>query len=427
MKRFISCGSVGIMALGLALGLSLGMQTVGAVDGADPDAAVDPAIGIKLPAGFKATVFADGIGAVRHLAVTSDGIVYGALYQQVDGKGAIGLRDNDGDGVADETAYFSDLEGSGIGLHGGYLYYGTNTEIFRFKLTAGTIAPKGDPVSVIDGFPNQRGHAAKAMAFDNEGHIFVNIGGPSNICGDSPNPCPQREIQASIWRFDANKTGQDHTEDGYKYASGIRNGMAISWNAGVEGLYFATHGRDRLFQLFPENYSRTDGAELPSEEFHRAVEGGDYGWPYTYWDWRKGERMVGPEYGGDGKTVVEAGKYQDPLVGFPGHWAPNGVTFYYGGAFPDGYEGGAFIAFHGSWNRAPEPQEGYKVVFQPMKDGVPSGDWIIFADGFKGKDVLMSPGDADFRPTGLAVGPDGALYIGADQGGRIWRITYEGN
>ena len=156
-------------------------------------------------------------------------------------------------------------------------------------------------------------------------------------------------------------------------------------------------------------------------------QGANYGWPYTYWDHTTGQRVVAPEYGGDGETVAEAGDYQAPELVFPGHWAPNDLMFYTAeGAFPEAASGSAFIAFHGSWNRAPLPQRGYNVVFVPFADGAPAGDWSVFADGFKGADELADSDDAEFRPMGLAQAPDGALYIADSVQGRIWRVTWEG-
>jgi glucose/arabinose dehydrogenase len=137
--------------------------------------------------------------------------------------------------------------------------------------------------------------------------------------------------------------------------------------------------------------------------------------------------VVAPEYGGDGKTVAEEGGHEAPLLAFPGHWAPTDLLFHTGrGAFPDAARGGAFIAFHGSWNRAPLPQDGYNVVFAPFEGAAPTGAWSVFADGFKGADVLEDSDDAEFRPMGLAQGPDGALYITDSVQGRIWRVTHEG-
>ena len=137
--------------------------------------------------------------------------------------------------------------------------------------------------------------------------------------------------------------------------------------------------------------------------------------------------MVAPEYGGNAESAAQDGGYETPLLVFPAHWAPNDLLFYTGGdVFPEAARGGAFIAFHGSWNRAPLPQGGYNVVFVPFDRAAPSGDWSVFADGFKGAEVLADPDDAEFRPMGLAQGPDGALYIADSEQGRIWRVTHEG-
>ncbi len=164
--------------------------------------------------------------------------------------------------------------------------------------------------------------------------------------------------------------------------------------------------------------------ELPAEEFHVAEQGDNFGWPYTHYDPIRGERMVAPEYGGDGETAAKAGLYKDPLIGFPAHWGPNDLIFYDGENFPERYRGGAFIAFHGSWNRAPQPQGGYNVVFVPLQGGSPAGDWEVFADGFAGAEPLDSPRNAAYRPTGLAVDGAGALLISDSLRGRIWRVSY---
>ena len=107
-----------------------------------------------------------------------------------------------------------------------------------------------------------------------------------------------------------------------------------------------------------------------------------------------------------------------------GHWGPNAIVFYTGQQFPERYRGGAFIAFHGSWNRSPLSQGGYNVVFVPFREGRPAGSWEVFADGFTGVDVVEEPRDARYRPTGIAQGPDGSLYVADSQKGRIWRISY---
>ena len=200
----------------------------------------------------------------------------------------------------------------------------------------------------------------------------------------------------------------------------------MEWNPWANKLYFVMHGRDSLGMLWKDFYSREDNAELPAEEFHVAAAGDNFGWPYTYYDHLRGERMQAPEYGGDGKMEAE-GNYKEPLIGFPGHWAPMDLIFHSGKNLPEKYAQGAFIIFHGSWNRMPLEQKGYKVVFVPMRDGEVTGDWEVFADGFKGVEKLMNPGNTAYRPVGLAEGPNGEIYIGEDKHGRIWRVTWSGN
>lgn len=414
---------------------------------------------ITLPEGFTVTVFADELGATRHLAVREDGVVYASLRQLKDGHGIVALADDDGDGTADRKEYFGDTPGTGLAIHDGYLYFSSNTEVMRYRLggermagdsgdassedgaenavaSLSELVPSSDPERIVTGFIEQRSHATKPMTFDGAGNMYVTVGAPSNACQEqartprSPGlePCPQLELQAGIWRFDVNKSGQVHGEDGERYATGIRNGLAVDWNPAAGALYFANHGRDQLSDLFPQHFTTEQNAELPAEEFHRAEHGSDHGWPYTYWDAHRGARMRAPEYGGDGEARAEAGKYRDPLVAIPGHWAPNDLVFYTGNAFPEQYKNGAFIAFHGSWNRAPLPQAGYNVVFIPMNaEGEVTGEWSVFADGFQGRETLRRPGEANYRPNGLAVGPDGALYVADDTKGRVWKIVYTGN
>jgi glucose/arabinose dehydrogenase len=124
--------------------------------------------------------------------------------------------------------------------------------------------------------------------------------------------------------------------------------------------------------------------------------------------------VLAPEYGGDGRKVGRCAAAKDPIIAFPGHWAPMSLAFYSGNKFGSPYNGGLFVAFHGSWNRAPLPQAGFRVVFAPFTDGKATGSYATFATG-------STP--TDLRATGLGVGPDGSLYLSADQNGRIWKIV----
>lgn len=391
--------------------------------------------GINLPDGFQAAVVAESVGSARHITVDDDGDIYVALSDAVDGNGIAALRDTDGDGVADTTAYFGEYTGTGIALYNGYLYFAPDTAVVRYSMEGADLVPTADPELMVSGLPDQNSHAAKPITFDGQGHLYINIGAPSNACQEeartpgSPgmDPCPQLEWQGSAWRFDANTPGQTLQDDGYKYATGYRNAVALEWNSAADNLYLVQHGRDQLSSLWPDYYTDEDNAILPAEEFFKVDDGDNFGWPFTYFDQRRGERMMNPEYGGDGETPYTGDEYEEPIVAFPGHWAPNDLIFYYGDQFPDRYHNGAFIAFHGSWNRAPLPQEGYRVSFVPFDGATPAGDYETFADGFAGADTLRSPGNAEHRPMGLSQGPDGSVYIVDSREGKIWRVFYTGN
>ncbi len=389
--------------------------------------------GITLPDGFKAVKVADSLGNARHITVADNGDIYVVLRRQKDGNGIVALRDGDNDGQAEQIEYFSNIAGTGIQLHQGYLYVSSDTSVHRYEMADGQLVPDSEPETIVSGFPNQNSHAAKSFTFDGAGNIYVNVGAPSNACqeeGRTPgspgqDPCPQLEWQAGIWQFSATTTGQSQQEDGHRYATGIRNAVALDWNTTANGLYLVQHGRDQLNTLWPDHYTDEDNAALPAEEFFKVDDGDNFGWPYAYYDWQKEQKMVMPEYGGDGETAVEEGQYENPIMAFPGHWAPNDLLFYTGTQFPQNFQNGAFIAFHGSWNRAPEPQQGYKVVFVPFTGENPSGEYSDFATGFPGTQEPQ-PGTADHRPMGLAQGPQGSLYITDSVEGTIWRVVYTG-
>jgi glucose/arabinose dehydrogenase len=203
----------------------------------------------------------------------------------------------------------------------------------------------------------------------------------------------------------------------------LRNVVGLDWNTQDNQLFVMMHGRDQLHDLFPKLYTTKQNAELPAECLYRLKKGDNAGWPYIYYDQQQHKKILAPEYGGDGKKTGGLNAI-DPEAAYPGHLAPNGLLFYTGTMFPEKYRNGAFIAFHGSWNRAPEPQAGYFVVFQPFKNGKADGKWEVFAEGFAGTAEQTASGKAEHRPCGLAQGPDGALYVTDDSKGAIYKITY---
>jgi glucose/arabinose dehydrogenase len=388
---------------------------------------------LSLPQGFSAIVVAEAFGQARHIAINTNGDIYVSLQRLKNGNGIVALRDTNNDGVADVIKYFGTLSGTGIGIHDGYLYFSSDIMIVRYKLRPQELLPDPDYEIVAKGFRKNYQHGAKSFTFDSEGNLYVNVGAPSNACQDpdrtfhtpGQDPCPLLTEFAGIWKFTAGKTNQDQMTDGYRYATGLRNCVALSWNPIANHLYALQHGRDQLHEFWPENYTEDDGVNLPSEEFFLIKDGGDYGWPYCYYNDLQNLKVLAPEYGGNGKIISRCTDKEKPMMGFPAHYAPNDLLFYTGEQFPSTYKSGAFIAFHGSWNRAPKEQKGYNVVFVPFEKDFPSGKWEVFADGFAGVAKIMSPKDALHRPCGLAQGPDGSLYVVEDIKGMIWKISYK--
>lgn len=431
--------SVRILLVGLLAGFSQCSERSGLPPG-DPDNG-----GLLLPGGFEAVVVADSIGRARHLAVNENGDIYVKLRVPSPKGENVALRDSDHDGKADIIRYFGQYVeegkrryGTGMRIYEGYLYFSTAGTVYRNKLTPGELLPK-DAAEVImtDDYQNDihgAEHIAKPIAFDDKGNMYIPFGAPGDVCQNPKRtpglpgqyPCPQLEEHGGIWKFDANQPGQTQ-EDGIRYATGIRSVVAMNWNPASQNLYALQHGRDGLHRMWPDLYSPWQSAVLPSEEFFKVNEGADFGWPYYYYDHIQGKKLLNPEYGGDGYKEGDGNTYGQPLIGFPGHFAPNDLLFYTGNQFPPRYRNGAFIAFHGSTIRAPYPQAGYFVAFVPFKNGAPSGPWEVFSNGFAGVDPIINTNDAKHRPMGLAMGPDGSLYITESVQGKIWRVMYKGD
>jgi glucose/arabinose dehydrogenase len=261
--------------------------------------------------------------------------------------------------------------------------------------------------------------------------MYVNSGSITNSCQEkdrtleSPgiSPCPELQLHAGIWRYEAGKTGQTFSP-AERYATGTRNVVALAVNGADGALYATLHGRDHLGPHWPKLYTTEQNNELPAEIFARIDRGDDFGWPYCYYDPRQRKHVLAPEYDGDGgKAQGVCAQKKQPALSFPAHWAPNGMAFYSGSTFPAKYRGGAFVVFHGSHDRAPK-QAGFLVAFVPFETAKPAGRYEEFATGFAGGSAPASPAEVPHRPMGVAVGPDGALYVSDDVKGRIWKITF---
>lgn len=406
--------------------------------------------GITLPTGFCASVFADSLGHPRHIVVAPNGDVYvntwsGQYFTGPTPPGSflVALRDTNGDGKADVVRRFGPDSahgnggGTGIGLYNNALYAEEgdtkSKRIVRYALSADSLAPTGAAQIVVNGLPASGDHPMHPFVIDRSGSIFMDLGSASNSCqaknrtltSPGTNPCTELQTRGGIWRYDANKTNQRFSA-AERYATGIRNAVGIALD-GSGQLYSTQHGRDQLYENWPKLYTSDQGQNLPAEELLRIEQGGDYGWPYCYYDGSLKQLVLAPEYGGDGKKVGDCASKKAPAAFFGAHWAPDGLAFYTGSQFPAHYKDGAFIAFHGSWNRAPGPQQGYNVSFVPFSGGnaVDPSRSEVFADGFAG--AAKSPDKATHRPTGITEAPDGSLYITDDKGGRVWKVVYKGS
>jgi glucose/arabinose dehydrogenase len=283
----------------------------------------------------------------------------------------VALQDTTGDGRADVNVRFGETHeqgsagGTGIAVYNGVLFAEVNDRIVRYALPAGEIAPAWASEVIVSGLPLTGDYPMHPFAIDAQGGLYVDLGSATNACqvqnrmpySPGHRPCTELETRAGIWRYDANRTGQPFSP-AERLATGLRNGEGIAFDSAGR-LYATQHGRDQLRENWPSLYTPEQGANEPAEELVQLERGADYGWPECYFDLTQQKLVLAPEYGGDGgKGVGPCADKRAPVAAFPAHWAPNDLLLYDGQQLPAAYRGGAFIAFHGSCNRAPFPQGG---------------------------------------------------------------------
>ena len=418
---------------------TLAATTLSAAPACDPNNG-----GLKLPSGFCAFIAIDAIevgrnatsgaamyGPARHISVAANGDVYVGLQRGRGGfAGGIASLTPDANGKLTVKQIIPSGNTTGVALRNGYLYAATPVSVVRYKLTPGKEI-SGEPEPIVTALPEARMHEDKGIAFDGKGGLYINVGAPSNACQAQDRrakvagqePCPLLEQYAGIWKFDENKLNQKES-DGVKFATGMRQMPAITWHDGA--VYVTMNNRDQLDTMWGEAFSAQENADRPAEPMYRVEMGSNFGWPYCFFDYGQQKLLLNPEYGGDGKAQGRCTEFKLPIATFPAHWAPVAMTFYEGTQFPAHYKDGAFVAFHGSWNRSPLAQEGFVVAFQAFTNGKPSGKHEVFADGFAGPDPVTGRTQAQARPDGVAEAPDGSLYITDSQKGKIWRVMYTG-
>lgn len=343
-----------------------------------------------VPAGFKVEVFVEGLERARFMVFGADGVLY---VSSIRAGTVLALPDRNQDGKADEVITFAEglrqphglawrqVHRRDAGATEAWLYVGETHQVVRLRDTNGDLKADAREV-VVASLPAGQMHYTRTIGFGPDGGLYVSVGSSCNVCEDEAR-------RAAILRFNADGSG------GEVYARGLRNAVGFTWRPGTNEMWATDNGRDWL------------GDDLPPEELDLIVKGGDYGWPYCY-----GNRIPDPEY----NNPARCRSTQPATFEMQAHSAPLGLAFYEGQMFPPDYRGDCFIAFHGSWNRS--VPTGYKVVRVRFRDDRPVGveDFI---------DVWYRDGKVSGRPVDVVVGPEGALYISDDRGGRIYRVTHE--
>jgi glucose/arabinose dehydrogenase len=348
-----------------------------------PPALIAPERPISLPPGFAIGVFAQGLNGARMMAIGPDGMLYVAE------RGAnriIRLPDQNGDGVADGVQVVTDnlVRPSSLAFYkDGSLYVGETTRILRLREPDARGVFQQRQV-IIDGLPAE-GHNTRSVLFSPDWtSLFVSIGSSCNDCIESDHR------RAAIMRYNPDGSG------GQVFASGLRNAVGITFRPGTNELWATNNGRDYL------------GDDLPPETINLVQQGDNFGWPRCH----SGD-IIDPELGDPNACVG----ITQPMVKMQAHSAPLGLNFYTGSQFPVEYQGGLFVAFHGSWNRS--MPTGYKVVFIRFQDGKP-GAAQDFATGW------LANGSDWGRPVDVVTAPNGGLFVSDDTGGTIYTIIYTG-
>jgi glucose/arabinose dehydrogenase len=339
---------------------------------------------LHLPPGFHITVFAQGLSGPRLITFSPSGTL---LVAERGAGRIVALPDPNHSGKASgQITVAGDLNDptSLAFAPDGSLYVGEASRVSHFTLGADLQATNKE--IVVPDLPTGGNHITRTVLIGPDGRLYVSIGSTCNNCVETD---PHRAV-VMVYQIDGS--------NGHVYARGLRNAVGMAINPWNQQIWVTNNGRDLL------------GDNIPPETVYALQDGGNYGWPLC-----QAGTIIDPDLGhaGDCNGVVQ------PLVKMQAHSAPLGLAFYNAKAFPEQYHG-LFVAFHGSWNRS--VPTGYKVIFIPLNaQGQVAGQPQDFATGW-----LTSNNKVSGRPVGLAVGPDGALYVSDDQGGTIYRITYTG-
>ena len=343
---------------------------------------------LKVPTGFRISVFADNVENARMLLFTPGGVLL--VSETGEGK-VVALPDPKHSGKAERiVTVLSGLnEPHGIAMYEGKLYVAENDKVRSYDWDEKNLRAFS-PRTLAD-LPTGGGHSTRSLLF-HHGKMYVSAGSSCNVCIEHD---PRR---ATVMEFNPDGSGMKI------FAKGLRNAVGLAVNPKTDTIWVTVNGRDWL------------GDDLPPETvYDLGPGGGDAGWPYCY-----GDRVPDPNF-----TRAADNRCQsvlEPKVQAQAHSAPLGLAFTQGTMFPTRYRNNLFVAFHGSWNRS--VPAGYKVVRVPLDDNSqPTGPAQDFITGW------LAPGETTRgrwmgRPVGIAFAPDGSMYLSDDAGGFIYRITY---
>jgi glucose/arabinose dehydrogenase len=343
---------------------------------------------LRVPDGFRLEVWAEGMTDARQMALGDRGTVFVGTMEA--GR-VYAVRDEDGDGRADRVRTLAQGldRPNGVAFRGGALYVAEVGRILRYDGVEERLDDPTPPAVAYDGFPTERHHGWKYIAFGPDSLLYVPVGAPCNICA------PGAPF-ASITRLRLDSTGTADPAGPEVYASGVRNSVGFAWHPDTRELWFTDNGRDLL------------GDDLPPDELnHAPVPGLHFGYPYCH-----GRSIPDPEFGGE-RACAE---FTPPALELDAHVAALGVLFYTGTMFPEAYRGQLFIAEHGSWNRT-VPQ-GYRLTLARFEAGK-AVRREVFADGWLRRSRAWG------RPVALLQLPDGSVLVSDDRAGVIYRLTWE--
>ncbi|MFQ5636579.1 MAG: PQQ-dependent sugar dehydrogenase [bacterium] len=343
---------------------------------------------IKLPPGFKISMYAENVEGARSLALSPNGTLFVGTFQQrgkAPGK-VYAVVDKDRDFKADEVITIAENLNlpNGVALRDGDLYVAEISRILRFDNIEENLVDPTEPVVINDTYPTDKWHGWKFIRFGPDGKLYVPVGAPCNICEPD-------DIYASITRMNPDGSGREI------YANGIRNTVGFDWHPETKELWFTDNGRDEM------------GDDIPPEELNHAPQPGlHFGFPYRY-----GKKLVDPTFKTDRKDEY----FQPAALEMPAHTAALGMRFYTGQSFPTEYQHRIFIAHHGSWNRT-QP-DGYRVSVVTLR-GNQAVRYENFATGWLIDDHYWG------RPVDIEMMPDGSLLVSDDFANCIYRISFEG-